>query len=396
MRSALTALVIVSVSTADNPEPAQHPRQLHERERRHARQQHLERARRELSADNYHGAVRAFTDGLELTVARSHAAARKLGLSDKWASTEAPRVELADMYSGRSKAHARLGSWTNALNDAHAAVFLAPGSRHALSLLAASAKGLSSLPQEPVAFFMEEPRLGQGEDDDEIHRIALNKTEKLCHALLADTFSMLVDGLERASLSEYVTPAEYNAAVASRDEHIAKAKGMLEHSRVGSTRVESVMHPPRAFNMMTSAVESLAMEPLNTKSGTSKLALLAQTLISVTAFRLGCRLPMLECGKHLHSHSGSFKRDRIAEAWLRSRAEASAAPTLRNGQPVRLVGLTTRDDLNGEPGEVVSYDQHKDRYGVKVAGAVEGKRLLLKAVNLVAEEAEDDELNLSV
>ena len=393
MHSAL-AVLIASVTTPENPELAEHPRQLHERQRLRARQQHLERARRELSADNYQGAVQAFTDGLELTVARSHAAARKLGVSERWGSMEAPRVELADMYSGRSKAHVRLGGWAEALDDAHAAIFLAPGSRHALSLLAASAKGLASLPQEPLAFFMEEPLPGKVDDDDEIHRIALNKTEKLCHALLADAFSMLVDGLERASLAEHVTPVEYNAAVASRDEHIAKAKGVLEHSRVESTRVESVMHPPQAFNMMTRAVESLAMEPLSTESSTPKVALLAQTLISVTAFRLGCRLPLLECGKHLHSHSGSFKKDRIAEAWLRSRAEARAAPTLRNGQPVRLAGLTTRDELNGELGEVVSYDQHKDRYGVKVASAAEGKRLLLKAANLVAEEAQGGQLNV--
>ena len=41
------------------------------------------------------------------------------------------------------------------------------------------------------------------------------------------------------------------------------------------------------------------MEPLSTESSTPKVALLAQTLISVTAFRLGCRLPLRKAAEFL-------------------------------------------------------------------------------------------------
>ena len=77
-----------------------------------------------------------------------------------------------------------------------------------------------------------------------------------------------------------------------------------------------------------------------------------------------------------------LREDRLLEVWLRSRIEGEGdAPAMRAGQRVRLAGLATRADLNGELGEVLSYDKLKDRYSVQVGE----KRLRLKARNLVAE-----------
>lgn len=340
--------------------------QLHERKEK--RQQSLARARSALVGDNFDEAVQTFTEALELTVAGSLPAALKLAISGRWKPREAPRVELADMYSGRGLARIRLGQWIDALKDAHAAAFLAPGSRDALSLLAAASAGVASMPQEPVSFFLDDPMPGSS---DEALRLATNMTGRLGHALVADVFSMLTEGLDEGD-------PEHRAALASRDAHVGRSHGLLHPlgRRVGGASASE------AFAMMTMAVESLAVAPFDMRTNTPKAALLAQTLLSVTAFRLGCREPPLQWRpKHL---LGVLREDRLLEVWLRSRIEGEGegdAPELRAGQRARLAGLTTRADLNGELGEVLSYDKLKDRYSVQVGE----KRLRLKARNLVAE-----------
>ena len=335
-------------------------------ERKEKRQQSLARARSELVGDNFDEAVLAFTEALELTVAGSLPAALKLAVSGRWKPREAPRVELADMYSGRGLARIRLGQWIDALKDAHAAAFLAPGSRDALSLLAAASAGVASMPQEPVSFFLDDPM--PGSSDEEALRLATNMTGRLGHALVADVFSMLTEGLDEGD-------PEHRAALASRDAHVGRSSGLLHPlgRRVGGASASE------AFTMMTMAVESLAVAPFDTRTNTPKVSLLAQTLLSVTAFRLGCREPPLQWRpKHL---LGVLREDRLLEVWLRSRIEGEGdAPALRAGQRVRLAGLATAD-LNGELGEVLSYDKLKDRYSVQVGE----KRLRLKARNLVAE-----------
>ena len=336
-------------------------------ERKEKRQQSLARARFELVGDNFDEAVLAFTEALELTVAGILPAALRLAVSGRWKPREAPRVELADMYSGRGLARIRLGQWIDALKDAHAAAFLAPGSRDALSLLAAASAGVASMPQEPVSFFLDDPM--PGSSDDEALRLATNMTGRLGHALVADVFSMLTEGLDEGD-------PEHRAALASRDAHVGRSSGLLHPlgRRVGGASASE------AFTMMTMAVESLAVAPFDTRTNTPTVALLAQTLLSVTAFRLGCREPPLQWRpKHL---LGVLREDRLLEVWLRSRIEGEGdAPALRAGQRVRLAGLATRADLNGELGEVLSYDKLKDRYSVQVGE----KRLRLKARNLVAE-----------
>jgi len=336
-------------------------------ERKEKRQQSLARARSELVGDNFDEAVLAFTEALELTVAGILPAALRLAVSGRWKPREAPRVELADMYSGRGLARIRLGQWIDALKDAHAAAFLAPGSRDALSLLAAASAGVASMPQEPVSFFLDDPM--PGSSDEEALRLATNMTGRLGHALVADVFSMLTEGLDESD-------PEHRAALASRDAHVGRSSGLLHPlgRRVGGASASE------AFTMMTMAVESLAVAPFDTRTNTPTVALLAQTLLSVTAFRLGCREPPLQWRpKHL---LGVLREDRLLEVWLRSRIEGEGdAPALRAGQRVRLAGLATRADLNGELGEVLSYDKLKDRYSVQVGE----KRLRLKARNLVAE-----------
>lgn len=364
-------IVLALVVTLAAPEHAEQASELADQlqERRQRRQQSLARARSELVGDNLEEAVRAFTEALELTVAGSLPAALKLAVSDRWKPHEAPRVELADIYSGRGLARVRMGQWVDALKDAHAAAYLAPGSRDALSLLAAAASGVASMPQEPAAFFLDD-RVSEdvGASEEEALQLATNMTGRLGHALVADVFSMMTEGLEEGD-------PEHRAALASRAVHVDKAGGMLHPlgRRVGLN--------DEAFTMMTMAVESLTVEPFDTRTNTPKVALLAQTLLSVTAFRLGCReSPLAWRPKHL---VGELRDDRLLEVWLRSRVgEGEAAPALRAGQRVRLARLATRADLNGELGEVLSYDRLKDRYTVQVGD----KRLRLKARNLVAEE----------
>ena len=338
-------------------------------ERKEQCQEHLKRARSKLVGDNNEEAAQAFTDAIELTVARSTADALRLVISNRWNESMAPRIELADMYTGRGLARLRLQSWAGALEDAHAANFLAAGrnggGRYALSLLAATSAGLCSLPQEPVSFF---DNAGEEAANGEMPpHLAVTMTEQLCHGLVADVYSMLTDGVEVGS-------TEHKEAVAARDRHVVKSHGALHPlaARGGMTSAE-------AFTLISMAVESLAAEPFNTQTNTSKVVLLAQTLISVTAFRLGCReSPLQWRPKHLLGH---LNVDRVVELWLRSRVEGEAGPTLHVGQQVRLTGLSTRLDLNGQIGKVASYDKIKDRYKVTVAE----ERLGLKARNLIAE-----------
>ena len=75
-------------------------------------------------------------------------------------------------------------------------------------------------------------------------------TGRLVHALVADVFSMMTEGLEEGD-------PEHRAAPASRAVHVDKAGGMLHPlgRRVGLN--------DEAFTMMTMAVESLTVEPFD-------------------------------------------------------------------------------------------------------------------------------------
>ena len=346
------------------------------RERKEQRHGHLKRAQSALVEDDNEEAVEAFTKAIELTVARTHGDALILAASDQWKPAEAQRVELADMYTGRGLAQLRLQSWADAVKDAHAATFLAAnrtdgGGHDALSLLGAASAGLCSLPQEPAAFFSDSDEAGTSKETPETRLQTVAMTERLCHGLVADVYSIMTDDLEEGG-------PEHRAAIASRDGHLKQSHGALHPLAERSAALTSA----EAFTLISMAVESLAAEPFNTKTNTPKVALLAQTLISITAFRLGCREPPLQWRpKHLLGH---FKEDRVIELWLRSRVEAEAAgPAFRVGQLVGLTDLSSRPELNGELGKVLSYDKLKDRYKVVVAG----KRLGLKASNLVAVES---------
>ena len=340
------------------------------RERKEQRQNHLKRARSALVGNDNEEAVQAFSKAIELSVARTHGDALILAASDRWKPADLQRVELADMYTGRGLARLRMQSWADAVKDAHAAAFLAAnrsdgGGHDALSLLGAASAGLCSLPQEPAVFFSESDDAGESKETPEA------MTERLFHGLVADVYSMMADGLEEGS-------AEHRAALTSRDGHVRQSHGALHPLAERGAALTSA----DAFTLISMAVESLAAEPFNTRTNTPKVALLAQTLISITAFRLGCREPPLQWRpKHLLGH---FRMDRVIEVWLRSRVEGElAGPAFRVGQLVGLTGLSSRPELNGELGKVVAYDKLKDRFKVVVAG----KRLGLRASNLVAVES---------
>ena len=161
------------------------------RERKEQRQNHLKRARSALVGNDNEEAVQAFSKAIELSVARTLGDALILAASDRWKPADAQRVELADMYTGRGLARLRMQSWADAVKDAHAAAFLAAnrsdgGGHDALSLLGAASAGLCSLPQEPAAFFSESDDAGESKETPEA------MTERLCHGLVADVYSMMV------------------------------------------------------------------------------------------------------------------------------------------------------------------------------------------------------------
>jgi hypothetical protein len=57
------------------------------------------------------------------------------------------------------------------------------------------------------------------------------------------------------------------------------------------------------------------------------------------------------------------------------------------GATVQMSGLQSRRDLNGELGEVTSYDHAKDRYAVRIQGS--GEHILLKEASLRAQGADE-------
>jgi len=372
----MLAVVITALAAREQDDLAREHANLADqlRGRKEQRHKHLKRAQSELIGDNNEEAVHAFTKAIELTVARTHGDALILAASDRWKPAEAQRVELADMYTGRGLAQLRMQSWADAVKDAHAATSLAAnrsdgGGHDALSLLGAASAGLCSLPQEPAAFFSDSDEAGTSKETPETRLQAVAMTERLCHGLVADVYSIMTDDLEEGS-------EEQRAAVASRDGHLSN--GALHPLAERSATLTSA----EAFTLISMAVESLAAERFDTKTNTPKVALLAQTLISITAFRLGCREPPLRWRpKHL---LGRFREDRVIELWLRSRVEAElAGPAFHVGQLVGLTDLSSRPELNGQLGKVVAYDKVKDRYKVAVAG----KRLGLKPSNLVRVES---------
>lgn len=372
----------------------------------HARQterkSHATRARSALVDGKYSDAISAFTAAILLTVASSHGDAIQLAASDRWKASDPRRNEVAELYSGRALAAIRLERWADALKDAHAANFLAPHTHASLGLLAAAAAGWAKLPQEPVAFFTDDPM--PGASAAEAREFAVSMTQQLAHGLVADVFSML-------SEAEDVKPGspQQREALDSRDYHAALSHGGLHP--LGDRSVTSRLPSAEAYSTMTMAIESLTIEPIDPRANTPKVAMLAQMLISLTAFRLGCRVPPLECRPRDLVHT--FHEDRVIEQWLRSRVErmedaaeddvneeeseeepkpggtgvsrGAAAPgkasaerdrkkssrphkqhhqRLKLGQEVRLVGLQTRPNLNGRSGSIVSYDKIKDRYKV--------------------------------
>ena len=170
---------------------------------------------------NYAGATRAFSAAILLCVASTHGDALQLAMSDRWKPDDARRLEVSDLYVGRALAHINLQNFAEALQDAHAANFLAPNTHASLSLFAAAAAGMASLPQEPVSFFTEDGPM-PGQSEQEAAALALQLTGQLAHSLAADAFSLL-------SEAQDVVPGspQHTEALASRDAHAARSHGGL-------------------------------------------------------------------------------------------------------------------------------------------------------------------------
>ena len=281
--------------------------------RRVNRAKHAKMARSHLVAGSYSNAVSAFNTAILLTAASTHSDAIKLASSDRWKSSDPRRLEVAELYSGRALAYLRQERFSDALIDAHAAAFLTPNGTSSLSLLAAASANFVSLPQEPIPFF-DDPMPGASEA--EAAAAARSMTQQLAHGLVADVYSMLseADGVELGS-------SQQAEILRSRDHHAARSHSFLHPLGNGST----TSRPPsstgsEAWRVMTMAIESLAVEPLPSTASTPATVLLAQKLISFTAFRLGCRESELSSWRPHHLR-GRFHGDRVIEQWLRSRVE---------------------------------------------------------------------------
>lgn len=343
------------------------------RARQAQRKEHATRAREHLVDGKHEAASRAFSAAILLSVAATYNDAISLAMSDRWKPEDPKRVELADLYYGRGLAQIRHGdNYAEGLKDAHAANLLQPGTYASLSLYAAAAAGLASLPQEPVSFFTDDPMPEHSAEQS--RELAANMTQQLAHGLAADAFSLLSEATDVAEGS-----AQWQEAIDSRDYHAARSHGGLHP--LGDRTLTSRLPTDAAFTMMTMALESLTVEPIDPRASTPKVALLAHTLISLTAYRLGCRESPLSW-RPPPNLLLRLSEDRLVEVWLRARAEerqereqedeAKRPPKPSPGQHVRIAGLKTRPDLNGRRGEVVAYDPIKGRYKVAVPSAGNG------------------------
>lgn len=70
----------------------------------------------------------------------------------------------------------------------------------------------------------------------------------------------------------------------------------------------------------------------------------------------------------------------------------AAAPGLTIGAHVRLTGLGSKPELNGQYGRIVCYDEAKGRFNISLAG---GKVLQIKPANLIAESPPDSQLSVA-
>lgn len=365
------------------------------------RQEFAKRARGALVDGNYSSAVSAFSSAIMLCVASTHGDVIQLAVSNRWKLGDSKRTEVADLYSGRALAHLNQDNFAESLKDAHAVNFLAPDTHASLSLLAAAAAGLADHTQEPVSFFTEDPMPGESKEQADARAVSM--TQQLAHGLVADVFSMLSEceditgqpprGSSSAERAFHST--QLQDALDSRDYHAARSHGGLHP--LGDREVTSRLDGDSAFTMMTMAIESLAAaEPFDHTTNTPSVALLAQTLISLTAYRLGCTEAPIAC--HPTWRRGDFHEDRVVEAWFRARVEQADAQSssgsakgrsgarrglgegavparLPAGTRVRIEGMKDPSPhdapdviSNGEQGLVVGYDKVRDRYKVWLEG----------------------------
>lgn len=349
------------------------------RDRQDKRQEHAKQGRSSMVGGDYRAASLNFTAAIALTVARSHADVMALAHSDRWKPKDPKRVELDQLYSGRALAYIKEEAWVPAIKDAHASCLLAPNAQPSLSLFAAAAAGLCRGPQEPLSFFLADEVIDAADSPEVGASFAAEATSMLCHGLVADVHSIMMTNLEEDS-------PQYNEAVSLRDSHVTQS-----HGNVHPLAVRGGLSDDQAYQSMTMAIESVAHETIHrqTDDENPKAAVLAQHLISLVAFRYGCRNePPLDWRPNYLQKS--LAEDRIIDVWLRWRLYDDSTDTgttarLAVGQQVRLTGLETRPDLNGKQGEVGKYNAVKDRYSV----LVDGRRLRLKKANLEVIAATD-------
>lgn len=382
----------VMSGTQELPESMRAELSVQLRRRQSERAAHAQNGRSALVDSSFNDAVTAFTAAIMLTVAVSHTDVQALVRSNKWLPSDARRAELGQLYGGRAIAHIRLENWMVALEDSHAAYFLEGGSQGTLSQFAAAAAGVCQLPQEPVSFFSRDRP--DHLDDSQAAQLAVALTGQLCHGLVADVFSYLADGYDPDT-----ERAAYLETIASRDRHAARSHSGL-HPLGPRSAAGDGLTARQAYEMMAHTIQSLAYEEVDAERRTPPAAILAQKLITLAAFRLGCTERCLEWRP---SSIGKLGDDRAVDVWLRWKAEGAPASgeegeteraQLGEGQAVRIVGLKKRPDLNGKEATIVAYDDVKDRYRLRVAAGTKGVLLSLKARNLVVQAATDATGNL--
>jgi hypothetical protein len=371
--------------------------------------EHRQRAAEAMRAKNFALAVSSLTAMLEL-LPPDHGTWWSLPVADP------RRKTLATIYHDRSAAHAGAESWASSIGDAFEANRLSDRNDvAALELLAAAASALADQPQEITPSLLETAGVIESAAGREAAERSLQSTSSmLAHALVADVFAMLGEDAFPPG-----TP-EAKAALEKRDLHVGIA-GVVHP--LGTTAGASVSASERA-RLNTMIIHSLLSEGSDTP-----LTRLVVVLIGVTCHRLGCTVPPLEW-KPYHLLD-SLREDRLVETWLKDRlgvvgqapgqaagAHAAERPRTRAAegggpaphpvlgqlqqkateglarlrineqrwlqQRVRITGLKTRPELNGEIGTVVEYDEARRRFGVAIDGAFfEGKSLGVRPENLL-------------